>query len=615
MTYGTLHQTIDISLDMESTKTLSPLYFGDNLEHTRDCVNSGISAQMLKNRKFIGLPDRFGCALSWYRIGEKTSFAYSYLEAYTRHYEGYRMVRAHECNAQRITGFTPGIAGIGQGGLTVTEGTDYEFVLTAKVFSPMTVSVSLIGSNGDVLDRKELSLCGYEYASYSATLTPCGSDTDARLEITFREAGTLTLGAVSLMPADHFHGMRRDVIALMKQMGIRLLRWPGGNFSGEYYWKDGLMPRDQRAPFQSYLWVETQPHTWGYDYHEINTDDFLALCHEIGAEPFITINPTWTTPQDNADWVEYCNGDASTPYGRLRAENGHPEPYGVKCWSLGNEFGYGHMEGANGPKEYASEVRKHGEKMLSVDPGLRLCSCGPYPNEEWAEDSAKALADISRVVSLHHYATYPEYVDPDKREQDYYTFISTPDTEYLPRMQQLREQLPDDVTISYDEWNAWVAWYRPGSITEGIFAARFLNMLYMNAEKYGVSQACHFESCNEGAILVTPDRARLTPTGHAIAAMRDHAGGKVCCLRDDVVATRKDDTVTLTLINRSYDREKTFRIPKAGDLTSAVLYSGEGVVPHTFFEVTDLAVTEEPEHIRAVLPAHSIAVVMLGPVL
>jgi alpha-N-arabinofuranosidase len=611
MTYGTLHQTIDISLDMESTKTLSPLYFGDNLEHTRDCVNSGISAQMLKNRKFVGLPDRFGCALSWYRIGEKTSFAYSYLEAYTRHYEGYRMVRAHECNAQRITAFIPGIAGIGQGGLTVTEGTDYEFVLTAKVFSPMAVSVSLIGSNGDVLDRKELSLCGYEYASYSATLTPCGSDTDARLEITFCEAGTLTLGAVSLMPADHFHGMRRDVIALMKQMGIRLLRWPGGNFSGEYYWKDGLMPRDQRAPFQSYLWVETQPHTWGYDYHEINTDDFLALCHEIGAEPFITINPTWTTPQDNADWVEYCNGDASTPYGRLRAENGHPEPYGVKCWSLGNEFGYGHMEGANGPKEYAAEVRKHGEKMLSVDPGLRLCSCGPYPNEEWAKESAKALADISRVVSLHHYATYPEYVDPDKREQDYYTFISTPDTEYLPRMQQLREQLPDDVTISYDEWNAWVAWYRPGSITEGIFAARLLNMMYMNAEKYGVSQICHFEASNEGAILVYPDRAVLTPAGQAIAAMRHHAGGIIRAIQDDVIATETDGILTLTLINRSYDRDKAFTFPKAGTVFSATLLSGDGVLPYSTFNETQPDILEENGSFRTVLPEHSIAVIRL----
>ena len=64
------HQPVTVTLDLSSEKTLSPLFFGDNLEHTRDCVNSGISAQMLKNRKFVGLPDRFGCALSWYRIGE-----------------------------------------------------------------------------------------------------------------------------------------------------------------------------------------------------------------------------------------------------------------------------------------------------------------------------------------------------------------------------------------------------------------------------------------------------------------------------------------------------------------------------------------------------------------
>lgn len=371
------------------------------------------------------------------------------------------------------------------------------------------------------------------------------------------------------------------------------------------------MPRDQRAPFQSYLWVETQPHTWGYDYHEINTDDFLALCHEIGAEPFITINPTWTTPEDNADWVEYCNGDVSTPYGRLRAENGHPEPYGVKCWSLGNEFGYGHMEGANGPKEYAAEVRKHGEKMLAVDPSLRLCSCGPYPSEEWAEVSAKVLADISRVVSLHHYATYPEYVDPDTREQDYYTFISTPDTEYLPKMQQLRKQLPENVTISYDEWNAWVAWYRPGSITEGIFAARLLNMMYMNAEKYGVSQICHFEASNEGAILVYPDRAVLTPAGQAIAAMRHHAGGTVRAIEDDVVATEKDGTVTLTLINRSYDKEKSFTMPQAGTVRQATLLSGEGILPWSRFNESAIPITEEDGRYAVTLPAHSIAVIRL----
>lgn len=609
-----LHQPVNVTLDLSSEKVLSPLLFGDNLEHTRDCVSSGLSAQMLKNRKFVGRPDRYGCAMGWYRIGPKTAFTLSYDRPYTRHHESYRMSRLLERQSQVITAHRPEIAGFGQDGLCVRKEAVYQFKMTAYALSPLTVDIRMKSSRGNILEHKSMTVKSGSFSAYDLLLSPSQDDSDARLEITFMGPGSLIVGAVSMMPQDNFRGMRPDVIGRMKELGIRLLRWPGGNFSGEYHWKDGLLAREERAPFQSYLWIETQPHTLGFDFHEINTDDFIALCCEIGAEPFITINPTWSTPEDNAHWVEYCNGSQDTPYGALRARRGHPEPYGVQFWSLGNEFGYGHMEGTNGSAEYAEAVRKHAEAMLKVDPTLRLCSSGPYPNTDWAEHSAKALKDIAPTVSLHHYATYPEYMDPAATEAEYYRFISTPDTEYLPRMQQLRKQLGDSISISYDEWNAWVAWFRPGSISEGIFAARFLNMLYMNAEKYGVSQACHFESCNEGAILVTPDRARLTPTGHAIAAMRDHAGGKVCCLRDDVVATRKDDTVTLTLINRSYDREKTFRIPKAGDLTSAVLYSGEGVVPHTFFEVTDLSVTEESEHFHAVLPAHSIAVVKLGPV-
>ena len=121
-----------------------------------------------------------------------------------------------------------------------------------------------------------------------------------------------------------------------------------------------------RAPFESHLGMETQPHSLGYDFNEINTDDFLALCKEIGAEPFITINPTWNTEEECAQWVEYCNGDADTEYGRIRIERGYKEPYNVKYWSLGNEFGYGHMEGDNTAAGYGKNGKRYGIKMLEV---------------------------------------------------------------------------------------------------------------------------------------------------------------------------------------------------------------------------------------------------------
>ena len=88
-------------------------------------------------------------------------------------------------------------------------------------------------------------------------------------------------------------------------------------------------------------------------------ENLPALCREIGAEPFLTINAAWDSPEVCAAWVEYCNGPAESKYGRLRAQRGHQEPYNVKWWSLGNEMGYGHMEGANTPDGYASVSYTH----------------------------------------------------------------------------------------------------------------------------------------------------------------------------------------------------------------------------------------------------------------
>lgn len=90
---------------------------------------------------------------------------------------------------------------------------------------------------------------------------------------------------------------------------------------------------------------ETQPYTNGYDYNEVGIDEFIALCREIGAEPFLTINLANASPEENAAWVEYCNGADDTRYGKLRAQRGHKDAYQVRYWSLGNEMGYGTWRG------------------------------------------------------------------------------------------------------------------------------------------------------------------------------------------------------------------------------------------------------------------------------
>ena len=599
-------KTVSLRYDLE--KTISPLLFGDNLEHTRGCINSGLSAEILRNRKFIGKPTRFGYAHEWYPIGEKTIFSFG--ESYTRHGDGYKMQRMSEMNAQLVTNYFDEKGGVGQKDLYFRKDTDYVFTVAIKALKEIKVDISIKSHSGEVYDIKSVIAEKGDYMEKSVILHTEKEDFEGRAEITFDGVGTIMIGAVSMMQADNFRGMRRDVIEKMKQLGTKLLRWPGGNFAGEYNWKDGLLPRNMRAPLQSYLWLETQPHTNGYDFHDINTDDFIALCREIGAEPFITLNPTWNTPEESAQWVEYCNGDENTEYGALRAKNGHKEPYNVRFWSLGNEAGYGHMEGANTADAYQKAVRKHAEKMLEVSPDLTLCSSGPYPNEEWAKYSACALSDVAKVVSLHYYAHYPAFIDPDKKKQEYEELVGRVEEHCLPFIRTLREHLGDSgVAISFDEWNAWYAWYRAGSVAEGIFAASFMNMLLENAEKYNVMLGCHFESVNEGAIQVMPDKVRLSPTGQVITLMNAHAGAKVCAVEKDVISTYREEVVTTTFINRAFDEKKKFVLMNAGEIVKAEVYTSDDVVPGTVFEIKELPLKTENGEIACELPPHSIAVI------
>ncbi len=605
-------ESLRIAFQEPDTGCVSPRMFGTNIEHTRSCVYQGLSAQMLRNRKFAGKPAATsGHAMEWYPIGKKALFVFD--EAYTRHHELYHMKRSHERNAQRVVNAYPGqLCGIGQHELYVQENHTYQFRVVVRTSAPVILTAALTSRfGGRVYASCRLEASGGEWTALEARLTSTATDADADLRITFDQQATLSIGAVSLMPANHFHGMRTEVVDCLKEAGIRLLRWPGGNFAGEYNWLDGLLPVDMRAPFESCLGIETQPSSMGYDFHEINTDDFIALCREIGAEPFITINPCWNTAEESAAWVEYCNGDSSTPYGRLRAERGHPEPYQVKLWSLGNEFGYGHMEGENTPEGYCRIARENAEKMLAVSPDLRLCSSGPYPNAEWACRCAAALSDRAGLVSQHFYAHLPLYPDAENFQQEYEKCIAGAET-LRSQIQQNRAELPDDVWISMDEWNVWYAWYRPSSVTDGIFTALTLHMLLSEAETLKMAQACHFEAVNEGLITVTPTEAFLTAQGQVFSLMKNHIGGRICHRSSDALATLHDKELVITVVNSSYDQPRKVHVAATGTLVTARLYSSGTVIPPSFFAEQSVEMERVENGYECVLPPHSVLLVRIA---
>lgn len=601
-------QATPLTLQRKAPEDLlvSPYLFGSNLEHTRSCLYTGLSAQMVRNRKFAGKPTACeGCAMEWFPLGKRAVFALD--EPYTRHGEGYHMKRTTECNSVSIFNpFQGETAGMGQHGIAISQGQPYLFGMVVKTQNPVEFAVSLTDRAGkEVYCRTTFTGEGADWTRFEVELTPQAADPDADLRICWEEAGHVCVGAISLLPKDHFHGMRRDVVEAMKELGIKVLRWPGGNFAGEFNWMDSLLPVDMRAPFQSYLGLETQPHTMGYDYSEINTDDFIALCREIGAEPFITINPCWNTPEENAAWVEYCNGDASTPYGKLRAQRGHQEPYNVQLWSLGNEFGYGHMEGDNTPSGYCQIALENGKKMLEASPNLSLCSSGPYPNKEWAELSAKPLGGISQMISQHYYGYAPHYTSLATVEEEYNRCLAS-----VSRMRDLlhqsRQWLEPSTRISMDEWNVWYAWYRPSSVTDGIYAALALHMLMEEAEKSGIALACHFQAVNEGMLCVKPDHVSLTAQGQVFSRMnRWHMGNRLCSASQEaVVSVDREGRMAVTVVNAAFRSEKPVDFSSFGPCSEAVLFSSDTVLPPSEFTVTD--VLEQAAGGTFQIPPHSV---------
>ena len=602
------------SFDRERAAVLPGTLFGIDLEHTRSCVSGGLSAQLLRNRKFAGRPGQYGVAAEWKAFGGRALY---YVElgwgetfAYTRHYAENAMNRINELQAQSIENLTEGTAcGIMQEDLYLRAGETYCFAAVASVKKSITLTVTLSDASGKTLCENKLDFDGDRYERRECEFTSPVTEEHARITVSFTVRTLVRIGALSLLPKDNFHGMRRDTVAELKKLHPALIRWPGGNFAGEYRWTDMFLPVDERGPLQSHMENETQPYTHGYDNHEIDTDGIAALCREVGAEPYLTINLAWTAPEESAAWVEYCNGDVSTKYGRMRAERGHPEPYHIKYWSLGNEMGYSHMEGPASARAYAEQAKKHALAMLEKDKNLILCSSGPYPNKEWAEEAAAYLLPECRLVSYHQYHNIPIGYTEDGCVDRALSSLMAAIGRTRENARSLRTMLPAEAEISLDEWNCWGAWFRAGNTVEGLYTAAMLHFIMEESEALAMPVACHFQAVNEGLVEVYPGESRLTAQGEAFSLLSEHTGGKRVTVDGaeplEVIATEKDGLLTLTVLNTE-NQEKNCRIRSDGEETELLCLTASDPYPFGHFEQSAPAVVHAGEELCFTMPGHSV---------
>ena len=202
----------------------------------------------------------------------------------------------------------------------------------------------------------------------------------------FSGEGTAYIDHVTLFPSDCIDGIfNPETVEYFRKYKIKAVRWPGGNYTSAYNWKNGIGRWIDRPCLKNKAWG-------GLDSNLLGTDEFMRFCHLTGVEPVMGVgyNSSEITEQDIVDWVEYCNGDQSSGYGSLRAQNGHADSYDVRYWGIGNEVYGGYQLGHVGASAYSQGLNSISSRIKSVYPDVRIIASG-------------------RGVHNHYRGSYPEW--------------------------------------------------------------------------------------------------------------------------------------------------------------------------------------------------------------
>ncbi len=342
----------------------------------------------------------------------------------------------------------------------------------------------------------------------------------------------LWTGPKSRIPNEH--GLRLDVLAAVKHLRIPVLRWPGGCFADDYHWRDGV---GGNRPVTANIWWR-QGET-----NEFGTDEFLRFCEASGCAPYLCCNVGSGTPQEAREWLEYCTFGGDTTLTRQRAANGHPEPYEVKYWGVGNEnWGCG---GRFRPQDYAKEYVRFATYLKALEPSIQLVACGTHYGDyknpvlnAWNHDFCQEMhhADLLDHISLHRYfsrGTGTQFSDSEF--QSLFADVLTLEQDLELTETVLKYFYPNKhVGIIVDEWGMWHpeatvdnGLEQDHTLRDALLAGAVLNCF--NRRAHRVTMANLAQTVNVLQCLAMTDGAKmfLTPTYHVFDMMRPHMGAEL----------------------------------------------------------------------------------------
>ncbi|EJT98458.1 glycoside hydrolase family 51 protein [Dacryopinax primogenitus] len=426
--------------------------------------------------------------------------------------------------------------------------------------------------------------------------------------------------------ADPKTGFRKDVLEVIRSLRVPIVRYPGGNFVSSYKWQDGIGPRELRPRRPELAWL-------GEESNQFGTDEFMAWCKEAEVEPYICLNMGTGTLEDALGWVEYCNGTSNTYWASQRRKNGHPEPYKVKYWSLGNEarpWQVGQMTA----EDYAKTAFQWAKALKLLDPSIELIACGETGYAAWDRDVLKVLAPMVKYHSLHQYTI---------SAGDHMVNVAGPAgaekgiqiTKSLIELARIENSVQEPITICFDEWNVWDPKRAIGSqgaeehydLSDALAVACWLNVFIRQADI--VKIACIAQSVNViSPVMTRPDGLFRQTTFYPLFLFANYMRGSslqvsvsspiytgktrpewiqhVCPPPFvDVSAVLSEDgkEVRLAVVNRHPEADQELEIHFAGvDVGAAVrvyeVWHEEGLGVRNWFGEERVRVEERKEQVR-----------------
>ncbi len=320
-------------------------------------------------------------------------------------------------------------------------------------------------------------------------------------------------------PTADENGFRGDVKALVRDLRVPMIRYPGGNFVSGFHWEDSIGPRDQRPTRLDLAWATTET-------NEVGLHEFTSFCKDVGSSVMYAVNLGTRGPEDARNVVEYCNHPGGSALSDWRIRNGAKEPFGIKTFCLGNEMDGPWQMGAKTALEYGRVANEAAKMMKWVDDSIEVVACGSSGSGmptfgDWELTMLNECYDNIDYVSLHRY-----YGNPENNTRDF--LASTMDLDsFIKSVVAIcdavrgKKHSKKRVQLSFDEWNVWYhsnqqddtlrekrKWERALPLLEDIYnfedallVGLMLITFLKNADR--VKIACMAQLCNVIAPIMT----------------------------------------------------------------------------------------------------------------